>query len=130
MPHRILRAQLHRALRDAAAAARSWREVGGLLVDTGYFLRLVPVRTTSRREWSFALHRGQWLRVERGAKAIGALVVGTYHSHVAGEARLGDRDIRGAYSGDLKLIFDTVGKRARLWRIRGGRAYAVKFELI
>jgi hypothetical protein len=28
------------------------------------------------------------------------------------------------------LIFDTVAKAARLWRIRAGRAYPVKFVLI
>jgi len=130
VPQRILRKQLRRTLRDASAAARRERELCGLLVETGHFLTLVRVRNTSRRKGSFALRRGRWSQIERAARTIGAAVVGTYHSHVASDARPGDGDIRGAYSGDFMLILDTVDRTARLWRIRKGRAYPVKFELV
>jgi proteasome lid subunit RPN8/RPN11 len=130
MPQRILRSQLRSTLRDASSAARRERELCGLLVDTGHFLALVRVRNTTRRKSGFALDQERWSQIERAARTLGATVVGTWHSHVVSEARPGDGDVRGAYSGDLMLIFDTVGGIARLWRIRRGRAYPVKFGLI
>ena len=91
---------------------------------------LVPVINTSTRKGSFAMHRREWSRIERAARVIGASVAGTYHSHLLSEARPGDGDLQGACDGDLMLILDTVGKTARLWRVRRRHAYSVNFELI
>jgi proteasome lid subunit RPN8/RPN11 len=105
-------------MRDASSAARRWREVCGLLVDTGYFLRLVPVMNGTRREGGFLIRRRDLLRVERAARTTGVRVVRAYHSHVVSQARPGDGDPQGGYR-DFMLILDAVDKTARLWRVRG-----------
>ena len=127
---RIRKTDIRRLMRKAAASAKRYREICGLLIDNGYFLQLREIRNVSRREASFLLGTREVNAVTRAAGKLDMVVVGTFHSHIAWYAKPGEGDINGAEEDSLMLILDPVDKEARLWRIKNGRAYALTFEAI
>jgi proteasome lid subunit RPN8/RPN11 len=129
--HRFLKRQFRDLLRRAVRVAKSeQREVCGFLVENGFFLQTVEVKNVSRRRGNFVLSRTGARDVQRAASRLGSRVVGTFHSHVFGLAKPGESDIQGANRGELMLVFDTMDREARLWRIGNDRARELPFELI
>jgi proteasome lid subunit RPN8/RPN11 len=110
--------------------ARDIREICGLLIDNGCFLQMKVTRNRSRRRGSFVLDQREIKKIRQASKTLGLKVVGTFHSHPISPAQPGRTDIEGAAAGSLMLIFDSIGKEVRLWRIQNGRAYAMGFELV
>jgi proteasome lid subunit RPN8/RPN11 len=130
-PYRLVGAQLSQLARRARGEARSTqREVAGALVGRDGLIQLVPLRNVSRRRGSFALRKSDIQATARAARCLLGDVVGTFHSHIASDATPGPRDIREAGDGSLMLIYDTIGQEWRLWRIRGGRAYPIRFAAV
>jgi proteasome lid subunit RPN8/RPN11 len=129
--HSIVESQFDRFLRDARRAARAipGTEICGLLVDTGAHLSFVPTRNVSRRVGSFVFSRTDIRRIAGAVKRLGHEIVGTFHSHPGGEPIPGESDIRHAVNDSLMFIFDCIGRDGRLWRIRKGRAYSLRFVL-
>ena len=129
--HRLIGAQLSQLGRRARSEARSTqREVAGVLVGRDGIIQLVPLRNVSRRRGSFALLKSDIRAAARAARRLLGDLVGTFHSHIVSDARPGPRDIREAGDGSLMLIYDTIGQEWRLWRIRRGRSYAVRFTVV
>jgi proteasome lid subunit RPN8/RPN11 len=129
--YRLVGAQLSHVARHARGQARSaQREVAGVLVGRDGIIQLVPLRNISRRRGSFALLKSDVQAAARAAARLLGEVVGTFHSHVASDATPGSRDTREAGNGSLMLIYDTIGQEWRLWRIRGERAFRVRFAVV
>jgi len=123
-----------RNLRDVAVrarrAARRLNEVAGILVDFGGVVRLVETRNQSKRAMSFWIHHRDWNLVERATTALGSKIVGTFHSHVVSDPVPAESDIRGARSGDIMIIIDSLNGEVRAWRIRGRRAFRMKHQVV
>jgi proteasome lid subunit RPN8/RPN11 len=123
--------QLARVIREARAAADDGqREMCGLLVDTGFFLDLIPIRNRARRPGRFVFDARQVRAVGAALKQANRIIAGTWHSHPLATAQPGPGDIAAAVEGDLMLIVDCTGRKAKLWRIRKGAARAVPFRVI
>ena len=131
-PLRLLRVHLREITRRAVAAARvRQREIAGVLVSHGDVISLVELPNVSRRRGRFDLRRDHIKAVALAARRLGARLVGTFHSHVASEAKPGRGDLAEAQQdGSLMLIIDTIAREALLWRIRGARAYKVRHEVV
>ena len=129
--YRFLSEQLARFEARAGHLARSrQREIAGVLVERDRIIQLLELHNVSRRRGSFDIRQSDIHRVQRAAEALGSAVSGTFHSHVVSEAIPGPRDIRDADEGSLMLIYDTIGREWRLWRIRHGRAHKLGFDQI
>ena len=129
--HLIVKSQFDLFLKEAQSAARAipGTEICGLLVETGARLSLMPTRNASRRVGSFVLSRVDVRRIAAAVKRLGHEIVGTFHSHPGGEPTPGESDIRYAVDDSLMFIFDCIGRDGRLWRIRNGKAYSLRFVL-
>ena len=122
---RVEASSLQTEIRKAQRAAKRGREVCGLLIHAGGFLRLVPVRNATNGLGGFEIVPS-WCRISLRAKGVSAgKIVGTYHSHPASSAEPGPGDIAGTWDGAFMLILATWGERERLWQICGGRASPV-----
>jgi proteasome lid subunit RPN8/RPN11 len=129
--YRVVGAQLSQVGRRARGEARlRQREVAGVLVGRDGIIQLVPLRNVSRRRGSFALLKSDIQATARAARRLLGNVLGTFHSHIASDATPGPRDIREASDGSLMLIYDTIGQEWRLWRIRKGRPYPMRFAAV
>ena len=129
--HRFLSSQLAHFGTRAGRLARSRQlEIAGLLVERDRIIQLLELPNVSKRKGSFEIRRADIRRIQRAARALGSVVAGTFHSHVVSEAIPGPRDVREADEGALMMICDTIGREWRLWRIRHGRAYEVRFDRV
>lgn len=125
---RFARESLRSVIAEAVeVAAASEREVCGLLVDNGHEIELVRLRNAERRPGGFRFFVRDVREVERAARVLGHAVVGTFHSHPLFLAEPGEGDLRQARNGSLMLIIDCTGRRAMLWRVKGGRARRVPY---
>ena len=127
---RFLRGEMRRLMQNARRRAKSYWEVGGLLIDNGHFLQIRETRNISKRECSFQLDMREVNAVRKAAAKLGLKVVGTFHSHIFSSPAPGASDIRGAEEDALMLIIDSMDRQIGLWRISHGRAYTRRFELI
>jgi len=84
----------------------------------------------SRRRGSFEIRRADVAKARQAARVVASRLAGTFHSHLVSEAKPGPRDIREALHGALMLIYDTVGREWRLWRIRRGRVYELRYDQV
>ena len=105
-----------RTLAERAQAADDY-EVCGLLLSKGrrtLELLYLPNRASNPGQW--LIHtldiRPRRIMAEKSEREI----VGTFHSHPAGDAIPGERDVASAWPGSLMLIYDVCGLEARLWR--------------
>jgi hypothetical protein len=127
--YRCLSEQLARFATRAIRLARSrQREIAGVLVERDRLIQLLELPNVARRMGGFDIRRRDIYRAEQAAKALGAAVCGTFHSHVVSEASPGPRDRGEAHEGSLMLIYDTIGREWCLWRIRHGRAYRLGLD--
>jgi proteasome lid subunit RPN8/RPN11 len=128
---KILGAHLRRAIKKSVILARSrhW-ELAGVLVSHGGVLGLYELRNVSRRRGHFELRVADIRSARSAAAQLGSAVVGTWHSHVVSEACPSPGDIADAQEGSLLLIIDTIGREAALWRVRGHRAYSLRFDVV
>ncbi|MFA6564543.1 MAG: Mov34/MPN/PAD-1 family protein [Verrucomicrobiia bacterium] len=124
--------QYSRLLSEARSAARKapGAEICGLIVDTGHHLSFVLTRNVARRFGSFVLSRRDVRRVATAVKVLGQKIVGTFHSHPLSLAEPGTSDIKNTVDDSLMFIFDCIGRKGRLWRIKQGRARELKFRFI
>ena len=97
----------------------------GFLIEEGEGnIRLRFCANRSRREGSFYISMRDWHCVTALALRKGKRVPGSFHSHPLWEAQPGPRDIATLHPGSLMLIYDVIGREARLWRIRKRSAVA------
>jgi proteasome lid subunit RPN8/RPN11 len=100
-------------------------EACGLLVGRRSGAEIVVLDVPSARnvaaqpEREFALDPGDVVALHDAAASAGAAVVGTWHSHVHGEARPSRADLGGAWPGHVLLI--VAGEAARAFVVEGGR---------
>jgi proteasome lid subunit RPN8/RPN11 len=125
----FLKSQLEREIQDAVDRAEDLQEICGLLFDNGEYLDLVRCTNVSKSPASFELSPAQVERIVRERRSKGRQLVGTFHSHVASEAKPGKSDIRCAL-GALMLIIDVCDESGRLWRICEGQAEELKLTLL
>ena len=131
MSRKFFRAQLTPVIRDAVKMARrDYREVCGLLVDSGCAIELLPVRNIARRPCRFIFDERQVKAFQGALATLGREIVGTYHSHPFADARPGRSDIAGTLDDSLMLVIDCTERQARLWHIKGDRARAVRYALV
>lgn len=117
--------ELHAEVKQALRAAKRGREVCGLLVRENGFLRLLPVKNTTKRLGSFEIVPN-WSRISLQANRVAAgRVVGTYHSHPASPAEPRPGDIAGTWNRAFMLIIACWGERVRLWQVRGDIAHPI-----
>jgi proteasome lid subunit RPN8/RPN11 len=125
---------LQRSYRDLLKVARQEgkddKEICGFLIDNGYFLQLHRTQNTCTREGSFSYCKKEVRTLEKAVKRLGIEIIGTFHSHPISEAVPGPNDIKYAVEDSLMLIFDCIGKEARLWHIKDGRCSRREIDLI
>ena len=129
LPHQEFR-RLHR--RAYAAQQRGHFEVCGLLVVR----RRAPSRLGLCFMKNMVTNAGQFLLDDRQvsvqraiARRGGHRVVGMFHSHPVGYARLGPRDRRATPTNWLHLVHDVCGVEPKLWRIVRRRARRTVVEV-
>lgn len=105
-------------------------EIAGLIIDTGHCQSLILQTNASRTPGHFVFIPKQIRTTVKAAKRLGFSVIGTFHSHPASFAIPGSTDIKFAEEDDLMLVIDCFDREARLWRIRGNRAYFLQYQLI
>jgi [CysO sulfur-carrier protein]-S-L-cysteine hydrolase len=125
----LLKSEFARLLRAAVRASRQrpGTEICGLLIDTGRHLRFVQTRNICRRRGGFAFSAPEVRRLVAAISSSGQEVVGTFHSHPVGLPSPGPSDVEHAVDDSLMFLFDCIGRRGRLWRIREGRAQPLRF---
>jgi len=130
--HFFDKAQYSKLLREAryAACQKAGAEICGLIINTGYHLAFVQTRNASRRAGGFVLSSPDVRRIVAATQSLGQEVVGTFHSHPAALPAPGDSDIRHAVDDSLMFIFDCIGRKGRLWKIKKGRARSIKFRFL
>lgn len=129
--HRILDADLARALRRAKAAANSSGcEICGFLVDNGYFLSLVAVRNKNKAGGGFAFYSSEVRVLQKAVERVGCEIVGTYHSHPYYLAEAGPGDMEGAVDGSYMLILDVTAMEAGLWYTKNGKKRRITIQLL
>jgi proteasome lid subunit RPN8/RPN11 len=122
--------EYHSVLEDACHQARTGREICGLLIHTGYHLKLIPIRNVAARTGAFQLSRLEVRRAVAASETLRQEVVGTYHSHLLSTATPGTSDIANAVDDSLMFIFDCFGRKGRLWRIRDGKARPLRISYL
>ena len=119
------RHDLEAALRRGTTAARhGGMETCGLLVRRKRRLELLHLNNKVKKGGSFAFYVGEVQSAIALTNKVGGTVVGTFHSHPVGLAEPGPADVANAANDSLMLIFDCLGKRWKLWHVRGGRIRA------
>lgn len=128
--HRMRRVDVDALVEHSIEAARSpGREICGLLVDTGYFIK--PIQLDNKRPaGGYEFYVRQVRKIKVIAEALGCEIVGTFHSHPAYTARPGDSDIAGAPNDSLMLIIDVCDRDYALWRVYNGRASRIRLTLL
>ena len=92
------------------------REVCGLLLDNGSFLELIQVRNKTKRAGGFSFYVAEIRAICKKASLHGCEIVGTFHSHPVGLPEPGPADLFHAEDDELMLLFDVIGRAARLWQ--------------
>ena len=130
--HLIDKVQYRSILSEVCESGRGsrGREICGLIVHTGHHLTFVRTRNVCRRAGSFVLSVPDVRRMVAAAKVLGQDVVGTFHSHPLGLAEPGPSDIENAVDDSLMFIFDCLGRRGCLWRIKSGKARSLEFHFV
>ena len=122
-----LQAVVERAVK---VANRSCREVCGLLISDGYFLRLVCVPNKAKGPLSFEMSLRRARKIKKAARLVNLRLVGAFHSHPISGSEPGDSDIENAQRGMLMLIIDCENQKTALWRIKKRKAVAVSLHVI
>ena len=129
--YRLLKSQFDNASRLAGKSAKiNGTEICGLLVDNGFFIELVHVRNKSRRGGGFSFYLNEIRAIQKMAKTFDHEILGTFHSHPVGLPEPGKSDRTYALDNSVMLIFDVMGKKAGLWRIKNKKALPLEFDLI
>jgi proteasome lid subunit RPN8/RPN11 len=105
-------------------------EVCGLIVDNGSFFELIQVRNKSKRSGSFSFYVEEVRAIQKMATLREHEIVGTFHSHPVGLPNPGPADLLHAVDDSIMLIFDVMGRSARLWRIRKQNGKQLQFSLM
>jgi len=128
---RFLTPQFKRILVEARRLAKlNGIEVCGLILDNGLFLELVQTKNKSRHGGGFSFYFSEVRAIRKLAGLCAHEIVGTFHSHPAGLPEPGPGDLRNAVDDSLMLIFDVLGRSARLWHVKDQRARHARFSLI
>jgi len=129
LPYRE-RVRLHgRAYR---AQQNGHREVGGaLLASARGQLRLVFIKNTADRPYRYEMAWGALRRVKAVLMGKGERLMGTFHSHPLGMAKLSRGDRVACSLRASMLVYDVCGREAALWRVakRGARRVAYRVPL-
>jgi proteasome lid subunit RPN8/RPN11 len=115
---------------SAVTAAKTHREICGLILDTGFCLELLECKNKSRRPASFSFYYGEVRSIVKAAGVVGHEVVGTFHSHPVAVAEPGKADIANAVDDSLMLLMDCSDRKIELWRIKNGKARKLPFDEI
>ncbi|HWF19737.1 MAG TPA: Mov34/MPN/PAD-1 family protein [Verrucomicrobiae bacterium] len=131
--HRVkfLRSQFKKTQRESRALSKSnGREICGLIIDNGHFFELIQLGNKIKRGGGFAFYFKEVRDVCKMARLCGHIVVGSFHSHPVGLAEPGPSDVQNAMDDSIMLIYDVMGRSAKLWRIKNGKARQRSFSLI
>lgn len=112
------------------AATLNGCEVCGLILDNGLFLELIQLRNKTRRGGGFSFYFGEVRAARKWACLCHHEIVGTFHSHPVGAPSPGSSDLCNAVDDSFMLIFDVVGRAARLWHVKNGQAKLLRFSLL
>jgi proteasome lid subunit RPN8/RPN11 len=128
---RILKTQFKEIQIAARNSAKlNGREVCGLILDNGYFFELIQVRNKTKRGGGFSYYYNEIRAIEKMARTFKHEIVGTFHSHPVGLAVPGPSDVKYALDDDVMLIFDVLGRSAKLWHIKNKKVRELRFSLI
>jgi proteasome lid subunit RPN8/RPN11 len=119
-----LRYSERRRLHDRAYRAQQagHHEVAGALVaDRRMRLTLVFLPNGSKRPYYFEIRGSDLSALRKRLVGTGRKVVGAFHSHPVGLARLSPGDISGVPVRSLELVYDVCGRTATLWRVVGSQ---------
>ena len=127
---RILKGELDDAVRRAVLASARRREICGLLIDNGYFLKLVFMRNKSRTPHKCAFYFGEVRSIEKACRKLGHRIIGTLHSFPSSPAEIGEGHIENGVEGSLLLVISSTEKSAALWQTENGSAKQAPFVLL
>src|SRR5262245_17987942 len=115
LPYRE-RVRLHgRAYR---AQQNGHREVGGALFASARGqLRLVFIQNTADRPYRYEMAWGALRHIKAGLIGKRERLVGTFHSHPIGLAKLSRGDRVACSLRARMLVYDVCGREAVLWRV-------------
>jgi proteasome lid subunit RPN8/RPN11 len=113
-------ARLVRAAREAAPQ-EACGLVAGRRVGTEVVVSDLPCarNVAARPEREFRLDPGDVVALHDAATRDGAVIIGTWHSHVHGEATPSRADLAEAWPGHVIVI--TAGEVVRAFVVEGGR---------
>jgi len=104
-------------------------EICGLIVDKGDFCELVQVKNKTKRGGGFSFYFGEIRAIEKLAEKCKHEIVGTFHSHPVGLPAPGPSDLANALDDSLMLIYDVIGRSAKLWHIKDGKPTPLEYSL-
>ncbi len=127
---RIFEGDLYEGISRATLAAQRKKEIGGLLVDNGYFLEFAPLRNKSRKGGRASFYYSEIRGIEKASRKLGHRIVGTFQSLLPPRAEDGVGDIEGNIEGTLLLIISPTKRKAVLWETNDGKWERVEFVLL
>ena len=131
MKNKLIKKDVTQLIRRAKKVARDdGSEISGLLIHNGHFIEVLETNNVREEGGHFCFDEKQIKVIKRAAKELGHEIVGTFHSHPAYFAEPGEADIEEAVDDSLMLIIDCMDSKARLWRIKDGRAKEAIMEMI
>lgn len=104
---------------SVSAAANGGKEICGLLVDNGNFVKLIQVKNKRVKGGGFEFYSEEINSIQADAEKLGQEIIGTFHSHPLSTATPGESDLANAVDDSLMLIIDVIAKKAELWHIKG-----------
>jgi proteasome lid subunit RPN8/RPN11 len=130
LPYKERRRLHERAYR---AQQRNHSEVcGALVVGKDRRIELYFIKNSSGRPGHHEIDMEEIKAIRNSIKGRNKRILGIFHSHPVGEAIPGSGDLRGGFYNGHSMIYDVIGREARLWRLckRGDRKQANEVPLM
>jgi len=126
-----LKSQFKKIEKDAQKLAKlNGGELCGLILDNGVFCELIQVRNKTKRAGGFSFYFAEVRATRKMAHLVKHEIVGTFHSHPVGLPAPGPSDLHNAVDDSIMLIYDVIGRSARLWYVKDLKARKLEFSLI
>jgi len=94
------------------------------------FFELIQVRNKTKRGGGFSFYSREIRAIRKMAPLIKHEIVGTFHSHPVGLPAPGPSDLHNAVDDSIMLIYDVMGRSAKLWYVKNLKAINLEFSLI
>jgi len=102
---------------------------GAVVASADNRLRLQFMSNQSTSIWSFEISESDLKEARKKASESHETLIGLFHSHIASEGILSQRDLENARMTHLQLVYDICGRDVRLWKVKKVNGQKVPIEL-